>query len=352
VSAYDGARTESVLSSEVSAVVGTTPSDYESLSRCAANVGDCARVRFRASDLGAVSDIAAVGDGRLLVVEKGRHVRVITASGLLQEPAISSPRDDTELASLAVDPAFDRTGYVFLGMTQPLRDGGREFRVVRYRAVQNTLGEGAAVLTGLSFHGDHKPRFALDAAGKIYVAMPAAHDGSSDPYAGRILRFNIDGSVPAENARGSPVVGEGYAIPHALASNGDDLWIAGIDRRGEHSTTGLSFDAPSGSTWLRTLTTFAMTPLASFEVVALDARRLGTDAEASSSIVFVDADRGLHRMTMRGREVVTPVEAIRWSRDEKPLDVAVDPSGSIFVVVETNTGSFAVVQVTGATAPR
>ena len=352
VSAYNGERTESVLSSEVSAVAGITPADSEPLSRCSANAGDCDPVRFRASDLGAVSDIAVVGDGRLLLVEKGRHVRVITAGGLLPEPAISLPQNESGIAGIVVDPAFDRTGFVFVGLTQPLRDGRTEFRVVRYRAVQNTLGEGAAVLTGLSFRGDNKPRFALDTARKIYVAMPWASDDGSNPYAGRILRFNIDGSVPADNLPGSPVVAVGYAIPRALAWNGDDLWIAGIDRRGEHSTRRLSFDATAGTTSLRTLVSFGMPTLAPFEVVALDARRLATDADGSTSIVFIDADHGLQRMTMRGREVVTPVQPIQWSREEKPLDVAVDPSGSIFVVVETDTGSFAVVEVKGRMAPR
>jgi glucose/arabinose dehydrogenase len=336
VSAYNAAGIESEYSAEVSAFVDVTPPDNKSMARCdAANVDDCAPVRFRASDLGAVSDIAAAGDGRLLLIENGRHVRVIAASGLLQEPAISFSDEDTELSAIVVDPAFDRTGYVFLGMTQPLRDGRAEFRVVRYRAVQNTLGEGATVVSGLSFVGGSQPRFALDAAGKIYVAMPATNADRADLYAGRILRFNIDGSVPPENPHGSPVVADGYPIPRAMAWDGDDLWMAGGDRGFDDSTMRLSFDGP------------AITTRMAFKAIALDVRRLGAGDAAAKSAVFIDADHTLHRMTMRGREVVTPFQAIRWFRDEKPVDVAVGPGGAVFVVVETDAGSFAVVQLTG-----
>jgi hypothetical protein len=337
VSAYNAAGIESEFSTEVSAAVEETPpDDHKPMARCdTANVDDCAPVRFRAADLGAVSDIAAAGDGRLLLIENGRDVRVITATGLLQEAAISFPDGDTELSAIVVDPAFDRTGFVFLGVTQPLSSGSTEFRVVRYRAVQNTLGEGATVVSGLAFAGGNQPRFALDAAGKIYVAMPAANADRADLYAGRILRFNVDGSVPLENPRGSPVVADGYPIPRAMAWDGDDLWIAGADRGFEHSTMRLSFDGPAITTGM------------AFRAVALDARKLGAGDDAAKSVVFIDADHRLHRMTMRGREVVTPFQAIWWFRDEEPVDVAVDPGGSVFVVVKTDAASFAVVEVTG-----
>jgi glucose/arabinose dehydrogenase len=95
------------------------------------------------------------------------------------------------------------------------------------------LGERAAIVAGLPLPMVGDAALAIDAAGRIYVAMPAAP--SSDPraarYAGMVLRFESDGSTVGDDGADAPVLSRGYAQPTALAWSGagDDLWLAGTD---------------------------------------------------------------------------------------------------------------------------
>jgi hypothetical protein len=47
----------------------------------------------------------------------------------------------------------------------------------------------------------------------------------------------------------------------------------------------------------------------------------------------------------RAPEIVPEVEALDWSVEGLPVDVAVGPHGAIHVVIRTATGRFAIVDV-------
>lgn len=175
------------------------------------------------------TSLAVTPDGRMLFVDGGRRVRVITGKGLARESAIVADRSTT-LNQVAIDPTFTATGFIWISETQMTADGQRTFTVARYRVVKNRAGERVGIVSGIALPPSGNALFAIGASGHIYVAVPGPA-GGSDPYWGTVLRFNRDGSIPQDHRNGSPVIGAGYTSPHAIALEpfSDRVWLSGID---------------------------------------------------------------------------------------------------------------------------
>jgi hypothetical protein len=178
--------------------------------------------------------LSPTADGRLLFVEDGKAVRTIEDAILVAEPALVAPGIDGRIVGIAVDRSSNSGGAVFVAWTDLAADGPR-LNITRYRELQNVLGEGATIVSGLPFPDDAVAPLAVDSTGLLYLAMPApdaARLRASDQIAsdtGAILRFTRDGQVPASNARMSPMVAEGYSRPTAMAieSGTNRVWLAG-----------------------------------------------------------------------------------------------------------------------------
>jgi hypothetical protein len=110
---------------------------------------DCVIVQTIARVEAAISSLAATSDGRVLFVEGGRRVRVVTPAGLVSEPALVEPNGAVTLNELAIDPTFSETGWIWVSETETSADGRREFRVARYRVVQNRAGERVGTIAGI-----------------------------------------------------------------------------------------------------------------------------------------------------------------------------------------------------------
>jgi hypothetical protein len=346
VTAYDAAGRDSPPSNEVSMLIGGEPEASVSAQGCAASVaGSCDGMRVRADTLGLVRGLAALPDGRVLFVENGSQVRVLGPRGLVASPSLSIDAPDTELTELVVASSFDRTAFVFVGTTERRRDGERAFRVIRYRLVQDTLGEGATIVGDLSFRGEHAPRFTVDDAGGIFIAMPGAAGARTDAYAGRVLRFAADGSVPEDHRGFSPILANGVPVPLDLDWDGHTVWVIGLDERSQPVIGRLLLET-GAEEWPRPLSAagFAIPP--GLEVAAFDVISGGFAQSLASHAVIVDTKHRLHRVRTRDQESGPRVEALRWTAHGVPVDVTVGPLGSMHVVVETAPGAFAVVEVT------
>jgi hypothetical protein len=223
-------------------VAVTTPSELESSSingttACTRGPAPrCYDVRAIATGLDAAMALTPTPDGRLLFVEGGRTVRVIAGGRLLSDPALSlSDTDpDARIVGMAVDQDFASTRSVFVAWTEETRTGGLSLNVTRYRELQNTLGEGATIVTGLPFSQGTIAPMAIDGDGLLYVAMPAVADSSAtsdrlQSGSGVVMRFTRDGFVPRENPRASPIVANGYALPTGLAIDPTSarVWLSG-----------------------------------------------------------------------------------------------------------------------------
>jgi glucose/arabinose dehydrogenase len=155
-------------------------------------------------------DLAFAPDGRMFVTERPGRVVIFESGkpnarrlGELTVPAIRQV-SESGLMGIALDPAFDRSGLVYVCAS---RDVGGEWRnqVLRLRATGNTLAfDGVVLGEGMRANRIHNGctlRFGPD--GKLWISMgesgngPLAQDASS--LNGKMLRINADGSIPDDN---------------------------------------------------------------------------------------------------------------------------------------------------------
>jgi len=185
--------------------------------------------------------LAFAPDGRLFVSERPGRVRVVQNGTLLAEPALTLSdvftSGESGVLGLALHPSFASNRLVYLVYTA-VGGAGPVGRLVRYREVNNALGEPAVLLDDVrasNIHNGSRLRFGPD--GRLYLtfgdaaAPSVAHDIAS--LNGKILRPADDGTTPADNPYGSPVWSWGHRNPQ------------GIDW---HPVTGDLFETEHGAT--------------------------------------------------------------------------------------------------------
>jgi glucose/arabinose dehydrogenase len=208
--------------------------------------------------------IAFLPDGRLLITEKGgfggaQNAAVKLFDGVGTTTLGTIPvcaASEMGLLGVAVDPAtFAGTGFIYLYRTES--DGGcttaagRSNEVVRVTMSGSTIGSPSVLLTGMRTDGGNHDgggvRFNAG-DGKLYVGVGDTGNGdnvgcpgtSTNPYSqdlgaleGKILRLNVDGTVPADN----PFVG-------VMGARGE------IFARGFRNPFRFNFDPVTGGLWL------------------------------------------------------------------------------------------------------
>ena len=197
----------------------------------------CYDVRSIATGLEDVTGLAPTPDGRVFVVERSRGVRVIERDTLLPDYALVPPNANARIAGLAIDTRFERSHLVFVAWSEPARDGRSVLNITRYREVAGTFGEDAVIVDGLALPDHASVPLAIDSDGLLYVALPGAPTdlvAEREPFNGRLLRYERDGTTSRINLRASPVVSLGYSKPSALALDlaTSELFLAGaVDDR-------------------------------------------------------------------------------------------------------------------------
>jgi hypothetical protein len=95
--------------------------------------------------------------------------------------------------------------------------------------VQNTLGEGAAVVTGVPLPPAGAAAFTVDAKDRIFIAVPSSTVDVASP--GVVLGFEDDGRALQQNRSASPIVAYGPAAPVAIGwdQTAQQLWLTGSD---------------------------------------------------------------------------------------------------------------------------
>jgi glucose/arabinose dehydrogenase len=166
------------------------------------------RVEIVAGRLQAPWSVVFAPDGRMFFSERPGWVRVIENGKVLEQPALVL-RDVAAsvkmgLLGLALSPGFNTNHFVYLAYNY---DPGREtyrMRVVRYREKQNRLIEPKTLIEDIPAYRNHtggRLRFGPD--GCLYIATGDANtpplSQKPDSLAGKILRINPDGSIPADN---------------------------------------------------------------------------------------------------------------------------------------------------------
>ena len=150
-------------------------------------------------------------DGRLLVSRQAGELRVVQPDGtLLAQPMLSlsaavlDSEGERGLLGVAPHPNFASNGFIYVYYTST--QGGSHNRISRFTVTGNTAGS-ERVLADLPLlssnigHNGGAMRFGAD--GKLYVAVGENYrqDEAQNVNStwGKILRFNDDGTIPADN---------------------------------------------------------------------------------------------------------------------------------------------------------
>ena len=183
-------------------------------------------------------DAAFLPDGRLLIAERHGRIRVVQ-DGQLQGPdALTTSMDDDVdgVLSIAIDPDFERTHFVFVVLAAHTGSGD-VFRLSRYRELRGMLAERAVLI---EVEGPPVSSAAAvlrpGADGKLYLAAGA------EGFPGTLLRLNLDGTMPRDQAGTQPAVAQGLQSPRGLAVDPRSgiAWIAD-EQDGEAHLSGVGF---------------------------------------------------------------------------------------------------------------
>jgi glucose/arabinose dehydrogenase len=168
-------------------------------------------------------------DGRLFYTEKAGAVRVVlnptsASPQLLATPFVTFPNlasnGEQGLLGLAFDPNFAANRFVYIYYTDSspsLRN-----RVVRYTDSNNIGANELVVADNLPVNSNHNGgRIAFGPDGLLYVTIgdagSPANAQSQTSRAGKLLRFNPDGTIPAGNpVAGNPLFTLGLRNPFGL----------------------------------------------------------------------------------------------------------------------------------------
>lgn len=204
-------------------------------------------------NLEVVWSIVWAPDGRMLFTERPGRVRVYESGKLRPQPLFVvpdvEPRGESGLMSIALHPQFASNHFLYLSYAY--NSGGTQVRVVRYRETPAGFTDRKVIIENIpaaQFHAGCRLKFGPD--GKLYITTGDATERALaqqlNSIAGKILRLNDDGTVPADN----PFVGKLNARPEIWAYGSRNA--QGIDFQPgtnflwetEHGPSG--FDGPGG----------------------------------------------------------------------------------------------------------
>ena len=332
--------TGEVSSPSAEAVIDIPPTESRFPASNAATTLPQPTVRFQSA--GSVSGVTALQDGRLLLIDNGQSIRML-APGSATAQAVLDTRDaSASFTETAVNTRFSAVRHVFVGVNTRLDANTNEFAVLRYREVNGGLGEGVGVIGGLRFRGNGVPRFTIDDDERVLVAMPES-DGS-DPYSAAILRFNPDGTTPADNPVASPVVARGFSRPAKLGWDGHVLVVVGADEQGSYSAAVLNADQRSGG-WPQSLQPVSVGGSTSVVTAAFG---VGDRRTAGGVRAFIDAARRLFRAPSGASERLAIFEEIPLPTGFVPVSVAAGFDSRIYAVVRSPAGESFLIELLSA----
>jgi glucose/arabinose dehydrogenase len=298
--------------------------------------------------------LAFAPDGRLFITERPGRVRIYQNGQLLAEPALTLgdvfTNGESGFLGIALDPTFATTRHVFLTYTAEGPRGPVQ-RVMRYREVDNRLGEGTVLLDDVpaaNIHNGSRVKFGPD--GRLYVslgdvAVPSvAQDVAS--LNGKILRLNADGTSAPGNRFSSPVYSFGHRNPQGLDWHPvtGDLWATEHGQTGNDEVNVIDSGANYGWPTIEADQTRPdmVAPVVFYNPAVAPSGAAfyrGTAIPAFRNQLFVATLRGmaLIRLTTDGRRV-TAQERLLENRYGRLRDVVSGPDGYLYICTSNRDG--------------
>lgn len=176
------------------------------------------KVEVLSSDMDVPWNMLFSSDGFLWVTEQGGTIKKIdpntgSAQLLLRLPDVYRYRT-LGLLSMALHPDMEKNPYAYIHYTRR-NSGALESLLVRYQVKEDTLIKPKILLKIPANTGHNGSRLAISHDHKILWATGDAHHSEwaqdSTRYNGKILRLNLDGSIPDDNPyKGSYVWAYGF----------------------------------------------------------------------------------------------------------------------------------------------
>jgi glucose/arabinose dehydrogenase len=177
--------------------------------------------------------LAVARDGRAFVGTSGGLVVVHDGVAIGPAQLIDGP-----VMAVALSGAFDRDAHLYLTQAVPSRDGRAGFRTGRYRVLGGRLAERMVILENGPASANPSAAVRVGPDGKLYAAFDDGGSASASErmseWSGKVLRMELDGRTPEDQAAASPVLVRGLTSPRGLdwTPDGSAIWIADASRDG------------------------------------------------------------------------------------------------------------------------
>lgn len=170
-------------------------------------------------------------DGFIWMTEReGRLSRVHPATGkvtLVYTPPDIESNGEGGLLGMALHPQFSRNPYVYLSYNHS-NHGAYKEKVVRFTYNGTTLNSPKILIDNIAAAGIHNGSRLLIHKDKLYITTGDAADQPSaqnkNSLNGKILRINLDGTIPADNPFGDALWSWGHRNPQGLIAVGNTLF--------------------------------------------------------------------------------------------------------------------------------
>ncbi len=190
-------------------------------------------IKVLTENLSHVWEIAWGADNQLWITERGGKIsRIDPQSGqislVFSIPDVKSIGEGG-LLGMALHPDFKDNPYVFVSYNYD-RSGAYREKIVRFTYSGGTLIDPKIMLDNIPANSFHNgSRLAISSDKKLFFSTGDAGDQPSaqnvNSVSGKILRLNLDGTIPSDNPiSGNPVWSFGHRNPQGLVFVNDKLY--------------------------------------------------------------------------------------------------------------------------------
>ncbi|UYQ93679.1 PQQ-dependent sugar dehydrogenase [Chitinophaga horti] len=173
-------------------------------------------------------------DDHIWLTERGGRIsRLEPRTGTLK-PLLNVPdavqNNEGGLLGMALHPDFKTNGYLYVVYNYNKGNAYTE-KVVRYTYKDSTLSSPLVLLDNIAAAGIHNGSRLLIADNKLWIttgdaAVPANAQNTGNPN-GKVLRINLDGSIPADNPiANNPLWSYGHRNPQGLVLANGKLYAS------------------------------------------------------------------------------------------------------------------------------